>query len=80
MDFSSLELTWESLSPVGVLSYACAISDASRLALKVRTKGLRGATFSKLSPKEQVELEKDCLVKTFGMGEVCVSQGGACTT
>lgn len=49
--------------------YACAIKDAHKVAMKVRTKGLRGATFSKLSNKEQKELEKECRVKTIAQGQ-----------
>ena len=80
-EFASGELTartthiMRSRKALRILSYACAISDASRLALNVRKKALRGATLSKLTSAEQAALENEVRVKTFGMGEVCVEQG-----
>ena len=49
--------------------YACAIKDAHKVAMKVRTKGLRGSTFSKLTRSEQAAIEKECRVKTIAQGQ-----------
>ena len=56
-----------------MLMYACAIKDAHKVAMNVRTKGLRGATFSKLTKDEQHKMEKECKIKTFPMGKLCRS-------
>tara|TARA_B110000090_G_C13386984_1_gene448052 strand:+ start:58 stop:3210 length:3153 start_codon:yes stop_codon:yes gene_type:complete len=60
-----------------MLMYSCAIKDAHKLAMKVRTKGLRGDTFSKLSESEQRELEKTCRVKTIPSGQDVLVYGTA---
>ena len=80
-DMSSSQLTartthiMRSRKALRMLMYACAIKDAHKVAMQVRSKGLRGATFSKLSKKEQDALERTCKVKTYPNGAVMVKQG-----
>ena len=78
-EMSSSELTaktthiMRSQRALRMLMYACAIKDAHKVAMNVRTKGLRGATFSKLTKDEQNKMEKECKIKTFPMGKFCRS-------
>ena len=62
-----------------MLMYACAIKDAHKVAMRVRTKGLRGSTFSKLSKKEKIDLEtllyRKKQIRTFSKGHDVITQG-----